>query len=167
MNNPLTPLRDALATIEDSFRIARACALTKNAPPVAGTQFDPPDIAMADVLIGVTRLELEDLFVLAMTASFEARVKEFLKSQIAVTPGSYHARIEKWIHGEVETAPLRGLARIFKPPVTRAMIEDADTIREYRNWVAHGRTRRKPASLVTPSFAYNALTSFMTTSNII
>jgi len=167
MSNPLTPLNDALAIAEDSFHIARACAIGKLATPVTGTQFHPPDASFADHLIDLARTELEDLFVLAMTATFEARLKEYLKSQASIAPGIYQAKIEEWIAREIESAPLQGLAGIFKPPVPPALINDVDAIRKYRNWVAHGRLPgRKPAA-VSPSIAYNTLTQFLTTANII
>ena len=172
MTNPLTPLNDALSIVEDSFRVALACADAgkadeEKAALVAGTKFSPPDVDWAEVQIGVTKLELEDLFVLAMTSCFEARVKEFVKSQTSIAVGEYRAEIEKWLYGEIESAPLYGLAKIFKPPVTPMMIKDIESIRKYRNWVAHGRAYPGPAIAVTPSFAYNTLTTFMTTANII
>jgi hypothetical protein len=168
MSNPLTPINDALTIAEDSFRVARACSVLGVSGPVVGTLFDPPDLSYADYLIEHARPELDDLFVMAMTASFEARLKEFLGSRANITAGPYKAKIEKWLFGQIESAPLYKIGDVFKPPVTKRMIDDVEAIRKYRNWVAHGRmANRRPSKTVVPSLAYNALTSFMASAGLI
>jgi hypothetical protein len=168
MSNPLIFISDALVITKDAFRVARACADFHFSSGVAGTQFDPPDLGLADTLIEVANAELDDLIVLGMVASFEAHLKKYITSRLRIDSGAYQSEIDTWLTDRIENAPLYRIDGIFKPPVTQSMIDDVDDVRKYRNWVAHGRlASRKPARTVNPDLAYNILTHFMATAGII
>lgn len=168
MSNPLDPLRDALSVAYDSMMITSACVGRGAGWATAGTQFDPPNITSMQAELDKARLELDDLFVLAMTASFEVSIKDYIKTQVAVAPGPYQAALQDWLDDQVESAKLYRLGGIFKPPITASLLKTVDEIRAYRNWVAHGRSATKtPPTMVTPPLAYSTLTTFLKSTGMI
>lgn len=167
--NPLLFVNEALEARDHAFRTVTNCVLDPAlAPGVAATMFEPPNVNLCEVQLDAARQEWDDLAVLGMAAAFEARVKEYLLQQVEVSASSYRAAIDNWLTRRIEDSPLSRLGELFKPPVTKAMLDDVDRIRTYRNWVAHGRaTHRRPAYLVTPQLAFTTLTGFLATAGLI
>jgi hypothetical protein len=126
---------------------------------------------IAPVIVAETTVSLkpiDDLAVVVLFSVFESQVRDYLVERIkpevelltdpilkeaaadaiqGVEEGSFYRRV---------LSPLKAQARISADLVTQI-----DQIRDYRNWVAHGRRERTDTNIVTPRVAYERLKTFL------
>lgn len=131
--------------------------------------FATKPIQEAKETISLARDELHDLTVVALMASCEQLVVDYLTSNIqsgaAGSTGTFEQNItEKLIHS-AERWRFDDILDLFKPPVDSHIIGQVKQVYEYRSWVAHGKRGKSPAKL-TPRKAYERLVKFLTSAKI-
>jgi|ERR1051325_2888336 hypothetical protein len=115
---------------------------------------------------------IDDLAVVVLFSVFESLVRDHLKELIEPEA----AGIANPILKEAAEDALQGIAegsfyrRVLEPlkkqgRASAELVTQIDQIRDYRNWVAHGR-REEPTNNVTPIMAYGRLTEFLDTLGI-
>jgi hypothetical protein len=110
---------------------------------------------------------LDDLAVLVLFSVFESVVRQALLVQVAkeVSDASHPVirnAVRDAVYG-IEFGSLKNnVLAPFKLPADadKDLIEHVDQVREYRNWVSHGR-RGKPKTFVDPKMAYDRLKEFL------
>jgi hypothetical protein len=123
----------------------------------------------ADIVAGTEAglRPINDLAVLVLFSAFESIVRDFLVDRIqpeadGLTDPVLRAAAATAVIGVKEGSffrnvlePLREQARVSPDLVTRV-----NQVRDYRNWVAHGR-RDRPKNNITPDAAYKRLREFL------
>jgi hypothetical protein len=110
---------------------------------------------------------IEDLAVLVMFSVFERRVRDYLTGLIKpqadqVTDPILKAAADDAMQGVAEGSFYRRVLEPLKNQgrVSASLVTQVDQVRDYRNWVAHGRDL-PPANNVTPQMAYDRLSEFL------
>ena len=107
---------------------------------------------------------LADLAVLVLFSVFEATVREAVLAEVLPEverlshPALRHAAGEAC--ERIENGSFFGVLKPFKTLQTNDLIEEVNQVRQYRNWVAHGRRGHSPVR-VTPEMAFDRLTRFL------
>jgi hypothetical protein len=110
---------------------------------------------------------IDDLAVIVLFSVFESRVRDYLIELIEPQV----KRISDPILKEAADDALQGVKegsfyrRVLEPlkkqgRVSADLVTQVDQVRDYRNWVAHGR-REVPTNNVTPKMAYDRLAEFL------
>lgn len=113
----------------------------------------------ADTTLG----DLDDLGVLVLFSVFEALVRARTAEDVATElpaaqhPALVHALDE--LHRSLASGSFARVTESFKA-VDPELVEQVNQVRQYRNWVAHGRRGRRPEA-VTPTVAYARLRRFL------
>jgi hypothetical protein len=110
---------------------------------------------------------IDDLAIVVLFSVFESRVRDFLINLIephaaVITDPILKEAADDSIQGVKEGSfYLRVLEPLKKQHrVSADLVTQIDQVREYRNWVAHGR-RDAPTNNVTPDVAYRRLREFL------
>lgn len=110
---------------------------------------------------------IDDLAVVVLFSVFESIVRDYLVQRIkpeaaALSDPILRQAAEDAIRGVEEGSfYLRVLGPLkVQKHVPADLITQVDQIRDYRNWVAHGR-RETPTNSVTPRMAYDRLGDFL------
>ncbi len=131
---------------DDQFRLLEASDTTVSLRPI-------DDLAVV-VLFSVFEADVRQFLVARMKPEQESLNDPILKDAAAdavrgVEEGSFYRRV---------LDPLKAQGRVSGDLVTQV-----DQVREYRNWVAHGRREREgERNNVTPRVAYERLREFLT-----
>src|SRR5208337_4577743 len=112
---------------------------------------------------------IDDLAVVVLFSLFESHVRDYLVERIKPEADSLSDPIlkeaaEDAIQGVQEGSFYRRILSPLKSQdrVPAELIENVNQVREYRNWVAHGRREgAKDVSNVTPGAAYERLKEFL------
>lgn len=112
---------------------------------------------------------LDDLAIVVLFSVFESQVRDYLVARIkpeaaGLTDPILKAAADDAIQGVEEGSFYRRVLFPLKEQgrVAADLITQVDQIRDYRNWVAHGRRKRVfDISNVTPRMAYERLTEFL------
>jgi len=115
-----------------------------------------------------TSLEpIDDLAVVVLFSVFESRVRDYLVERIepeatALTDPILKEAAEDAIQGVKEGSFYRRVLDPLKKqdPALSELATRIDQVRDFRNWVAHGR-RDAPTNNVTPELAYARLNEFL------
>jgi hypothetical protein len=110
---------------------------------------------------------IDDLAIVVLLSVFESRVRDYLLELIEPQAESIRDPILK----EAADDALQGVKegsfyrRVLEPlkkqdRISANLVTQVDQIRDYRNWVAHGR-REAPTNNVTPRLAYDRLNEFL------
>jgi hypothetical protein len=110
---------------------------------------------------------IDDLAIVVLFSVFESHVRDYLVELIEPHAG----RITDPILREAAEVALQGVkdgsffGRVLEPlkrqdRVSANLVTQVDQVREYRNWVAHGR-RETPINNVSPKMAYDRLSAFL------
>jgi hypothetical protein len=145
-------LADASIWQDDLFRMLEAPDIVFETE----TSLKPIDDLAVVVLFSVFESRVRDFLVELMRPQAEAITDPILKEAVddalrGVGEGSFYRRVLE---------PLKNSGRVPSDLVTQV-----DQVRDYRNWVAHGR-RGAPVNNVTPSLAYERLRDFLATLRI-
>jgi hypothetical protein len=110
---------------------------------------------------------MADLAVVVLFSVFESRVRDYLVALIApqaegITDPILKEAADDAIQGVKEGSFYRRVLEPLKKQgrVPADLITQVDQVRDYRNWVAHGR-RDAPANNVTPKWAYDRLSNLL------
>jgi hypothetical protein len=133
---------------DDEFRMLEASAIVQETT----ASLKPIDDLAVVVLFSVFESHVRDYLAERMKPEADVLTDPILKEAAddavqGVQEGSFYRRV---LH------PLKEQGRVSADLVTRI-----DQVRDYRNWVAHGR-RDTPTNLVTPTVAYQRLNEFLT-----
>lgn len=154
----------------DAFAVVNQCVSSRIASPLGplkDTQFLSHSPAAALGLLRKAEDELCDQTVLSLYAAFEARVRDHVASKCAALSAAglpdppFWQAISKSLQKYCDQpGSSENLTDLFRSTVDPATLDSLASIRQYRNWVAHGR--RPPAKTsVVPFHAYDALTNFL------
>lgn len=117
----------------------------------------------AQVILRRALEELDDLAVLALFAKFEVWLIRDI-TQVLDSKGELLAPFEKKVlacaRKAVKRQRLASLLDVYKIIVPAEIVRQVKQIREYRNWVAHGKRGLRPVA-ITPKEAYERLNEFM------
>jgi hypothetical protein len=121
-------------------------------------------------IVAETRVSLkpiDDLAVVVLFSVFESRVRDYLIELIEpqaeeITDPILKEAADEAMQGVKEGSLYRRVLEPLKRQdrVSADLITQVDQVREYRNWVAHGR-RDAPVNNVTPAVAYDRLREFL------
>jgi hypothetical protein len=173
MSNPLDPIMAWHGVALDSMRITSR-VLEKE----IGLAIAPKHIFYGQPTseclerVEEAKAQVADLAVLALVATFERGVRDFLGALPRnSTPGGnpVDEAVRKELLGDLEYWNLSDrILRVFGNQVPATVIGQVRQIIEYRNWIAHGRSESKPPSArVVPQFAYRTLSEFLRLSGIV
>jgi len=120
-------------------------------------------------LIDAARTELEDLTILSLFAVFEASVVDHLVANTtrikSLTSDVFSAKVCEYAFEKPERWKLEDILDFFKSTIPSDIVGNVKQIYQYRNWVAHGKTRPKPISL-DPRTAHTRLSDFLNRASI-
>lgn len=110
---------------------------------------------------------IDDLAIVVLFSVFESRVRDHLIDLIEpeaarITGPILREAADEAVQGVKEGSFYRRVLEPLKKQdrVSADLITQVDQVRDYRNWVAHGR-RDAPTNNVTPRMAYDRLTEFL------
>ncbi len=124
-----------------------------------------PSVIVADTTTSMK--PIDDLAVVVIFSVFESNVRDYLAARVKPEAADLSDPILK----EASADALQGIEegsfskRVLQPlkaqgRVSADLVTQVDQVRDYRNWVAHGR-REIPANNVTPEIARARLTEFL------
>jgi hypothetical protein len=162
-----------LATKQNLARMQRLGEKHWGDPSLKGAsiwQDDQFRMLEADAIVAETAGSLkpiDDLAAVVLFSVFESRVRDYLIELIEpqaelITDPILREAAEDAMQGVREGS---FYCRVLEPlkkqgHVSADLVTQIDQVRDYRNWVAHGR-RDTPANNVTPRAAYDRLTEFL------
>jgi hypothetical protein len=161
------------ATKQNLDRMQRLGEKHWSHPSLANTSIRQDDhfrTLEADEIVAETEASLEpieDFAIVALFSVFESCVRDYLIELIRPEADGIIDPILK----EAADEAMRGVGegsfyrRVLEPlkkqgRVSADLVTQVDQIRDYRNWVAHGR-RELPTNKVTPEQAYTRLEEFL------
>ncbi len=110
---------------------------------------------------------IDDLAVVVLFSVFESCVRDYLIELIApqaegITDPILKEAADDAMHGVKEGSFYRRVLEPLKKQnrISADLVTQVDQVRDYRNWVAHGR-RAAPTNKVTPETAYDRLEEFL------
>lgn len=106
---------------------------------------------------------LDDLAIVVMFSVFEATVRENILAQIKPEAATLqHESLKKAAKELAEEIRMGSFFHVLAPFRAQepGLTEEVDQVREYRNWVAHGKRKAVP-NVVTPEVAYGRLARFL------
>jgi hypothetical protein len=110
---------------------------------------------------------IDDLAVVVLFSVFESRVRDYLIELIepqaqAITDPILKEAADDAMQGVKEGSFYRRVLEPLKSQgrIPADLVTQIDQIRDYRNWVAHGR-RAAPTNNITPEMAYVRLNEFL------
>jgi hypothetical protein len=161
MPNPLDPLWQAYVSARDALR-AVSRSDTANAAVFGTSTFMGMVGTSLDDRLAAAQTELDDLTILSFTATFEATVWDHLATELvgirATYPGLLGTALNETLENQMKRMPFTQIIGFFG--LRSDMVSDVKRIWQYRNWVAHGRQRGRPAT-ADPGTAYSKLTDFL------
>ncbi|HEV3261861.1 MAG TPA: hypothetical protein VG013_33735 [Gemmataceae bacterium] len=110
---------------------------------------------------------IDDLAVVVLFSVFESHVRDYLVERIKPQAAWFTDPILKEATDDAIQGVKEGsfYRRVLEPLKTQGgvpadFVTSVDQVRDYRNWVAHGR-REAPTNNVTPRMAYDRLNAFL------
>jgi hypothetical protein len=168
LSNPLPPIWQAYKTAQDSFRIAKRAIKTDEPKArqrlLQRTDLETKTTIDAEHLIRESENESDALFVLALWATFERFLRDYLQHKgqalLNVTPSDLAGEMYLYFHKEVEFWQPDEILNFLKLSLLKHKTQlagHAKVVYNYRNWIAHGKGSAKTVSPVTPHKAYETL----------
>jgi hypothetical protein len=126
-------------------------------------------VEAANIVAGTTASlqPIDDLAVVVLFSVFESRVRDYLIEMIrpqaqTITDPILKEAADDAMQGVKEGSFYRRVLEPLKNQnrVSANLVTQVDQVREYRNWVAHGR-RDAPTNNVSPQMAYERLGEFL------
>ena len=175
MPNPLDPIWNAHGITLDAYGVVRR-ALTlgavERAAALQGGQFAiAANDAQIEALLDSAEDALDEQTVMFLYATFEAALRDHVAAQApllgpAAAPGpQFGTDLQSWFAKQAQRAFLDSVVSLFAPWAGATLITQANAIRDYRHWLAHGKRTAAPPS-VAPNSAYTTLTSFLHSCNL-
>ncbi len=134
-----------------------------------GSAFSPVDFGDILTSSGLYVDELEDLAILALWARFEKYLRSYFQSKTsciaALRPTVICSNINSQLNKEIEYWKMNDILDVLKDAnngVDPNLIGQAKQIKQYRDWVAHGRPSKKSYSAsVTLQNSYITLSAII------
>ena len=175
MPNPLDPIWNAHGITLDAYGVVRralALAPGERAAALQVGQFAAPATdAQVETLLDAAEDALNEQTVMFLFATFQATLRDHVAAQAprlapAAAPGpQFGPDLQAWFEGQVGRAYLDSVVGLFRPWAGATLVTQANAIRDYRHWLAHGK-RTAPKPPVAPNAAYATLTSFLQACNL-
>jgi hypothetical protein len=165
--NPLPPIWKAYQTISNCLKMATEKPV-QAAPLTNDTELVDELPADSYHAIQQSHAELNDLFVLALWATFERCIRDYLQVKgdklKTVLPTTLANPLYEHFYDEVEYWKPYDMLDMLKATLSSTLLGHARQIVKYRDWVAHGRTPKKlPSAIIKPSEAYKTLNEIINT----
>ncbi len=174
-SNPLPQMRLAYDTVQESYKIAERAIKTKDPKTrlrlLQRTRLEKESLANAEQIIKASHKESDDLFILALWATFERFIRDDLQIRGKIlchsNPSILGNSIYKHFQKEVEFWKPAEILDCLKESLFKNhanLIGHAKQILAYRDWVAHGKNQKKPPSTdIKPLAAYHTLNEIIET----
>lgn len=110
--------------------------------------------------------ELDDLAILILFSVFEAEVRDWVRDRVlpetSVLTEPLLVDAAKDVIERIKQGSFARLLTPYKAMATAELVEAVNQVRDYRNWVAHGRREdMRPNENVVPREAYDRLSRFL------
>jgi hypothetical protein len=167
MRNPLQDVIDWHIVADDSLRVVQRVLNEKLRGPITSRHvFTKLSTERSLELLDQARLELADLVVLSLVATFERLLRDFVVErtrQLWQGTEPVDARILAAIEDDQEYWRISDrMMGLFAGPVPSELTGQVKQVIGYRNWVAHGRKSSDPPDgNITPQVAYGKLSGFL------
>ena len=155
------PLDDVLSEYDHMSALVVVGNVVSNQNPLYFANTPMEFYGSADVvrILQELRERLDELYVISMWATFEAWFRDYVQSKYglvrAATPGDVAEGLHDVLAKAMDSRNLDGFFKAFRDFVGDGYVQQAKAIREYRNWLAHGRNqRRNQPTVFTPADAY-------------
>lgn len=118
-----------------------------------------------------SKIELADLTIVSLWAVFEAflndKIKEKTDQITNIISDTLSNQIANYAFNESDRWVKDNVLDLYKSIISDPdIVGDVKEVYKYRNWVAHGKARRKPFNL-DPFVAYQKLTKFLIEAELI
>lgn len=107
--------------------------------------------------------QLDDLAIVVLFSAFEAIVRQRVADDVRVEAGNLrHASLRQAAREAVDAIEQGSFFRVTEPfkQADAGLVEEINQVRQYRNWVAHGKRGEQPAA-VEPNVAHDRLQRFL------
>ncbi|MDD2716743.1 MAG: hypothetical protein PHW04_12695 [Candidatus Wallbacteria bacterium] len=158
-----TILRDSLKVTGRGYKSPAQSRLLK------GTIFEVQTDGEYNTNSLETRNELDDLIILSMFSVFETWMHDLVLNQMGVLktilPADFGARLYEYVEKEIEWWKNKDVIHFFKcmtPGTNSKMLQ----IKDYRDWVAHGKKIGKKPINTDPETVYTAISSFISETDL-
>ncbi len=174
-SNPLIPMRLAYDTAKECYKIANRAIKTKEQTArkrlLQRTRLETEIITEAEAIIKESNKQSDDLFVLALWATFERFIRDDLQKRGKIlcnsNPPVLGISIYEHFEKEVEFWKAAEILNFLKDSLFKNktnVIGHAKQVLAYRDWVAHGKNPKNPPSVTpNPTDAYNTLNEIVET----
>jgi len=166
--NPLQSVWIAYQSSQSCFKITeRVINRAVQDKLVVKTIFYQQPETQAHSFLQLGKAESEDLFVLAVWATFERFLRSYLQTKAEklrdLYPPALASSFYQQLYRELEFWKPDDMLDLLKSILPGSnLIGQAKQILEYRDWVAHGKNpENHPSANITPKFAYNTLTEIV------
>lgn len=156
-----SPLDDVWSEYDHMSALVKVGDVVSKQSPLffANTSMEFYNTADAIRIIQGLRERLDELYVISMWATFEAWFRDYVQSKYdlvkAATPGDVAEGLHDVLSTAIDSQNFDGFFKALRHIIGGGYIGDAKKIREYRNWLAHGRNeRRRQPTAFTPMDAY-------------
>jgi hypothetical protein len=162
--NPLNPIWEAYQTSQGCFKIAEKVVKQADKEKwLLKTLLAQTTATQAQNLIRHSKTESGDLFVLAVWATFERFLRDYLQTKgeklREIYPPALASSFYQQLYRELEYWRPDDMLDLLKSILPSSnLIGQARQILEYRDWIAHGKNpETAPSANITPTFAYEIL----------
>lgn len=152
----------------------RESATTDDLHPFRNTYFHAMKPEQVYLRVEQAGKELEETAVLSLYAAFESSLRSHICTALLPSltgPALRHEEdvrltgaIRSWIDEELS---MDKVISLFESSVGVEALARVGTVRKFRHWVAHGRRSTKRPPDVSPKFAYEVLSTFLTRAQLL
>ena len=170
----LDPIWERYETAVAALKVARRCidvpGINRDRAFRNTDLYRVPDVACVSRMADAGR-DLDDSAVLTLYARFEARLREHLAGQSPLLGRAnapdpqFGAGLAALFERQCESIRMDVVTDLFRSAVGQVTVDQVGSIRTYRHWLAHGRTRLAPPTL-SPQFTFATLTAFLTAAGL-
>lgn len=154
-------------TSRESLRVTRRLVANEQSRFLKRTALENLSTAQAQEALAVSSQQLDDLAVLAMWATFERFVFNFIQTRVKLADAqqpdsSFLKAFEQRFFDELERWQFSKILDLFKEFASSDLIGQAKQVKQYRDWVAHQNPKSIPPTRVEPYSAFSVLSALMT-----
>jgi hypothetical protein len=175
--NPLDKIKENYKNNTDAFKVIKACVSETEGPlrdALASTSFTNLSGSVAIQVIGHSEEQLEYLTVLALFSTFERHLRDALAANASLLAGAQPASslatsLPQFYESQCDFFGIMRVVELFKPDVDDNLIKRVKMVKDYRDWIAHGRSSASApkGGIVFALTAYDILTAFLTKAHLI
>jgi hypothetical protein len=175
-SNPLSPIWESYQFTKDSLTIIKRAVKTKN--PIERQRLlqrthvfeQRPEVFDVDDFVKIVKVEVKELFVVSLWATFERFLRNYLQQKgvllTGITPIDLGEAVYNHFLAEVEYWKPDEILDFLKPNLLQhnpQLAGAAKAIYHYRSWIVHGKNEdsRQKVSSFSPEKAYATLSDII------